>query len=292
MSAELHMGSSVWDIISGVHPQLRSLIDALRKNTIPEVTCLAEIQSILNNYILKLEQGEALARKFGCFSFYDAALLGTSDNVILDELSRKPGAFQTLYSAAMKKLVFAGADGIPQDTIEWLVHTNYLAPVSCSFRNCGELYSITSKGYSCLAKQKIRVRFCEDHSTNTVPKALRIPPGDWDILTLFQASMINSYFFQLGIKDYMVFPVLNRKNILLGCEIAPDPDIRYVCAWVDHPTVLADWKSCIQEMICTQNISRITVVCPRKEEVDALQDVVMSLENSGKIQISCFEVSE
>lgn len=131
-----------------------------------------------------------------------------------------PGAIQILYSTAMKKLVSVDTDNLPQDLVEWMVLSHYLAPVTSSMQNSDKLYSIISKGYSCLTKQKIRLHLCKDLPNDTIPKALRIAPGDWNLFTLFQASTIKRYYEQAKIKDYMIIPALGRNNVLLGCEIS------------------------------------------------------------------------
>lgn len=292
MSKNLHPDSSAWNIISEVHPLLRSLIDALRENKIPNNECMAKIQNLLSSYISELEQSKTLARKFGVFSFQDSPQQDASDNVIIEEMSKKPDAIQILYTATIKKLISVEADNLPQDLVEWMVLNHYLAPVTSSLHNSDKLYSITSKGYSCLTKKKIRSRLCKNLPSDTIPKALRIAPEDWNFLTLFQASIIERYYEQKGVKDYMIIPARGQENVLLGCEISADPNIRYVFVWIDAPTVQTDWKSCLQETISAQSVSNITIVCQKKAEIRTLQDTVQDLKNADKIQISCVEVSE
>lgn len=290
MSAKQYTGPSAWDTISVAQPQLRFLIDSLQNNTIPDTIWLTQLRGILCDYILELDRTEELFQKFGSFSFQDTSLQGTSDRVIVDEMSQKPDAFQILSSIATKKLI--RNDDTNRDTIEWLIRTNYLAPVSCALQDSNNLCSITSKGYSCLSKQKIRSRFCDEQTADPLPKTLRIPPEDWDVLSLYQASVIMQYYDQAGIRDYLIFPNQDKKNVLLGCEISSEPDIRYVCAWIDAPAVLPGWLSCMLELLNTQSISHITAVCRDKEEIGSLQDAVKNAPNADKIQISCLEVSE
>lgn len=192
----------------------------------------------------------------------------------------------------MKKLVSVDTDNLPQDLVEWMVLSHYLAPVTSSMQNSDKLYSIISKGYSCLTKQKNRLRLCKDLPSDTIPKVLRIAPGDWNLFTLFHASTIKRYYEQAKIKDYMIIPALGRNNVLLGCEISADPDIRYVFVWIDAPTIQIDWKSCVQETISVQSVSHITIVCRKDEKICTLQNTVKDLINADKIQIACFEVSE
>ena len=292
MSKNLYPDSSAWKIISEVHPLLRSLIDALRENTIPDIDRMAKIQHLLSSYVSELEQSKTLANKFGVFSFQDFLQQDVSDNTIIEEMLKKPDAIQILYTAAMKKLISVEADNLPQDLVEWMFLRHYLAPVTSAQQNSDKLYSITSKGYSCLTKKKIRSRLCNNLPSDTIPKALRIAPEDWNFLTLFQASIIERHYEQAGVKDYMIIPARGQKNVLLGCEISADPDIRYVFVWIDAPTVQTDWKACLQETISTQSVSNITIVCQKKAEMRTLQDTVQDLKNADKIQISYVEVSE
>lgn len=292
MNAKLYTGASAHDYISGAQPLLRSLINELEKNTISDIVSLTKLQEILRNYVMEMDRHDAISQKYGNYSFLDTHLQGTTDNVIIDEMSKKPGTYQLLLSAAMKKLVSIAPGDAVSDTVRWLVQTNYLAPVTSNLQGNVGLYSITSKGYSCLTKQKIKSRFCEDPSIHTIPKALRIIPETWDVLSLYQANTIKCYYDRSGISDYLIFPTCNRKDVLIGCEITPDPEIRYVFAWVDAPAVLPAWCSCIQEMISEQTVSDITVVCPQKEEIRTLQDAVKDFPNAEKIRISCFEVTE
>lgn len=289
MSENFKAASSAWDIISKSQPLINALIDSLREGVIPGNEQLDALQEILTKYLSELDCIEALERHFGNFYFQDYSSQEASDDVMIEDALKYPSTIQILHNAALKKLISIDSS---QDAVQWLIQRHYLTPVYGSSIEGAGLYGITSKGHRCLTEKNIRQKLCKDDLSNEIPAALCIPPDKWSTLSLSQATVLKRFFDQVGIEDYMVFPAPEHRDVLIGCEISSAPDIQYVIAWTDAPTVLAGWKNYVQEMISTPSVSHITVVCRKKEEINELLDAVKDFKNIEKIYPFNFEVSE
>ena len=150
-------------------------------------------------------------------------------------------------------------------------------------------YALTSKGLLWFDRKKLSLKLRKDESFRALPAALQIDPDTWNAETAYQAFTLKRYYDCAVHSDYLLFPLPDDCNVLLGCEVSSATELHYCLTWIDSFNRNGSLRTYLRALISAEPAIRVTIVCALETQTAEITNFVRGVSAEGRIELFCLE---